>query len=147
MTLPAVLVPLLLVVSTAARCGCDDLGCLNGVTIRIAEPFDVDELPLEFTTCVDGECETLVESRDIIEPGNAFQSVTFEPFAVTSIKSDDTVTVSIKIRAVATDTVLLDARGNTTLMRSGGGSSCDGDCYQSIVQYDADSNTLVAPGP
>ena len=133
---------LLLLALPASGCGCDDIGCLNGVVVRVDETFDVAALPIEITTCLDDKCQVeLVEASQLV-PGDS-RPMTFEPFAVTSTKSEETVTVSVEIRSVANDTVLLDAEGTTTLVRSDGGSSCDGDCYQSSMQYDAGSNTLV----
>lgn len=133
--------PLVLVLP-ASGCGCDDLGCLNGSVIRIDEEYDVSALPIEITTCIDDECAVeLVEASQLV-PGSTTPMV-FEPTAITSMKAEDTVTVSVEIRSVANDTVLLDARGTTTLVRSDGGNSCDGDCYQSGMAYDAESDTLV----
>ena len=132
----------LALVTTASGCGCDSIGCFNGVVIRIDEEFDLSALPIEITTCVDDECAVeLVEASQLV-PGSTTPMV-YEPTAATSVRAEDTVAVSVEIRSVTTDTVLLDARGTTTLVRSDGGSSCDGDCYQSGMQYDAESNTLV----
>ena len=69
-TWTAIAWPPLVLVLPASGCGCDSIGCFNGVVIRIDEQFDLSALPIEITTCVNDECAVeLVEASQLV-PGS-----------------------------------------------------------------------------
>lgn len=121
---------------------CNDIGCIDGVTIDLVGMFDVTLLPLVVTTCADDVCSTERIEHSVVEPGAT--AVGIAPAVVLDEPGEREVTVTVEVRSDATGATVFAATGTAHLRRSQpNGPSCPDTCYGASVRYDAATDRLV----
>jgi hypothetical protein len=121
---------------------CTEIGCVNGVTIELTNEFTVDLLPIEVTVCADDVCNTDTVDATQVAPDQPSFGIA-PSLHLTSDRERD-VSVSLRIRSIATDQDLINATGVGRLHRSQpNGPGCGDTCYGTTFHLDGSATTLV----
>lgn len=121
---------------------CTEIGCVNGVTIDLANEFTVDLLPIEVTVCADDVCNT--DTVDVAQVAPDQASFGIGPALQLTSDRERDVNVSLKVHSLATDQDLINATGVGRLHRSQpNGPGCGETCFGTTFHLDESATVLV----
>lgn len=130
-----------LVLSGCVR-NCNEIGCINGVSVDTVGQFDATLLPIVVTTCADDVCSTERIETSVVAPGET--TVGIGPAVQLDEPGEREVTVSVEVHSEATGATLFAATGTARLRRSQpNGPGCPDTCYGASMRYDAATDRLV----
>ncbi len=121
---------------------CNDIGCMNGVSVDDLGQFDVALLPLVVTICADEVCSTERIEPSVVDPDAT--TVGIGPALMLDEHDEREVTVTVEVHSDATGATLFAATGTAHLRRSQpNGPGCPDTCYGASMRYDAATDRLI----
>jgi hypothetical protein len=120
---------------------CTEMGCLAGVAVQVSNTFAVELLPVEVTTCADDVCTSEVITPAMAAPDQPTFGV--EGSVMLGEKQERDVAVTIEVRSISTDRILVSASGSGRLNRSQpNGAGCGPVCYGTAFIYPGSGTRL-----
>ncbi len=120
---------------------CTEVGCIAGVDVQVSNAFAVELLPVKVTTCADEVCETAVITPDMAAPDQTTFGV--GGHVTLSEKEERDVAVTVEVRSISANRILVSASGSGRLKRSQpNGAGCGPVCYGTAFIYPGSGTEL-----